>query len=73
MPPVYIQESHWNKFNKIEDFLSPGDSASFIFMGRDIDSTILSKNQSFQIESWLLDDGLSGDLHILYHGSWNRC
>ena len=68
MPLVYIQESHWDHFNKIEYFLSPGDSAYFILLGRDIDSTILSKNQSFQIESWLLDDGLSGYLDILYHG-----
>ena len=26
----------------------------------------------FQIESWLLEDGVSGYLELLYHGSWYR-
>ena len=67
MPPAYIQESNWDQFKKIEDFLYPGDSASFILMGRDIGSTFFSKYQIFQIDSWLLEDGLYGDVELLYH------
>ena len=32
---------------------------------------ILSKHQSSQIESWLMEDGVSGYLEILYRGSWD--
>ena len=66
IPLVYIQESHRERFNKIVDYLFPGDSTSFLLLRRDIDSTILSKHQSSQIESWLSEDGLSGDLELLY-------
>ena len=38
MPPVYIQGSHWGHFNKIEDFLSHGDSTYFIFLASKVDS-----------------------------------
>ena len=51
------------------DYLFPGDSTSFILQKREIDSTILSKHQSSQIESWLSEDGVLGDLKLLYRGS----
>ena len=69
MPPVYIQDSHRERFKTIVDYLFPRDSTSFILLGRDIDSTILSKYQSFQIESWLVEDGVYGYLELLYRGS----
>ena len=40
IPLVYIQESHRERFKKIVDYLFPGESASFILQGREIDSTI---------------------------------
>ena len=51
------------------DYLFPGDSTSFILLGREIDSTILPKRQSYQMESWLVEDGLYGYLELLYRGS----
>ena len=30
------------------------------------------KISDFQIESWLLEDGVSGYLELLYHGPWYR-
>ena len=50
MPPVYIQGSHWGHFKKIEDFLSPGDSIYFIFLGSKVDS-IFGQISYFQIEN----------------------
>ena len=47
---------------KIVYFLFTQYSASLIFLVREINSTIFSKYLSFQIESWLLDDVVSGDL-----------
>ena len=47
---------------KIVYFLFTQYSASLIFLVRDINSTIFSKYLSFKIESWLLDDVVSGDL-----------
>ena len=46
-----------------------GDSTSFILLVRDIYSTMLYKYQSFQIESWLVEDGVYGGLDLLYLGS----
>ena len=65
MPHVYIQESHWDQFNKIEDFLSPGDSASFILLGRDIDSIIFPNIRVFKLRvgCWMMD----------YLGIWIYC
>ena len=51
------------------DYYFPGESASFILQKRAIISTILSKHYSSQIESWLSEDGVSGDLDLLYQGS----
>ena len=51
------------------DYYFPGESSSFILRGEEIDSTILSKHRSSQIESWLLEDGLYEDLELLYRGS----
>ena len=65
MLPVYIQESHWGRFNKLVDYYFPGESAQFILQGKRIDSTILSKFQSYQIDIWLLEDGVSGDLELM--------
>ena len=69
MPSVYIQELHWDRLNKITDYLIHEDSKYFILLGREIDLTILSKHRSSQIESWLSEDGVSGDLELLYRGS----
>ena len=33
-----------------------------------IDSMIFSKFQSYQIDRWLLEDGVSRDLELLYQG-----
>ena len=46
-----------------------GDYTSFILLVREIYSTMLSKYQSFQIESWLVEDGVYGGLDLLYLGS----
>ena len=54
---------------KIVDYYFPGESASLISQGSEINSNILSKHQSSQIESWLLEDGVSLFLDILYLGS----
>ena len=51
------------------DYYFPGESALFILQKKDINSKILSKHQSSQIERWLLEDGVSGDLELLYRGS----
>ena len=69
MPPVYIQESHRERFKKIADYLFPGDSTSFILQKMEIYSTILSTHQSSQSGSWLSEDGVSKDLELLYRGS----
>jgi len=69
LPSLYIQESHRERFNKLVDYYFPGESALFILQGSDINSNILSKHQSYQIESWLSEDGVSGDLELLYQGS----
>ena len=45
------------------------DSTYFILLVREIYSTMLSKYQSFQIESWLVEDGVYGGLGLLYLGS----
>ena len=70
MTPLYIQELYQDNFRKKLDFLSPGDSTYFIFLVREVDSIILSKNHIFHIESCLLEDGGSGYLELLYHVSW---
>ena len=62
IPHVYIQDLHQDRFNIIAYYLFTGDSTSFILPGREIDSTMLSKYQSFQIENWLAEDGLYGGL-----------
>ena len=41
----------------------------FIFQVRGSASTILFKHHSLQIKCWLLEDGVSGDLELLYRGS----
>ena len=69
LPSLYIQESHQERFNKLVDYYFPVESASFILQGSEINSNILSKHQSSQIESWLSEDGVSGDLELLYQGS----
>ena len=69
MPSVYIQELHWDRLNKITDYLIHEDSKYFILLGREIDSIMLSKYQIFQIESWLAEDGVYGGLELLYWGS----
>ena len=51
------------------DYYFPGESAQFILQGKRIDSTVLSKHNSSQIESWLLEYGVSGDLELLYRAS----
>ena len=66
IPHIQIQESHHDCFNKIVDYLFTGDSKSSILLGRQIDSTMLSKYQSFQIGSWLVEDGVYGGLQLLY-------
>ena len=66
---IYIQDLHQEHFEKIVDYLFPGESASFILQGSEINSMILSKHQSSQIGSWLSEDGVSGDLELLYRGS----
>ena len=37
-------------------------------MGKDIYSIIFSKVQSFKIDRWLSEDGVSVDFYILYRG-----
>ena len=71
MPHVYTQDSHQGRFDKIVDYYFPGESAQFILQGESIDSTVLYKFQSYKIERWLLEDGVSGDLDLLYQGSWD--
>ena len=66
---LYIQESHWERFNKLVDYYFPVESASFILQGSEINSTILSKHQSYQIGSWLVEDGLPGYMELLYRAS----
>ena len=63
---VYIQDSHKKHSEKILGYLFPGDSISFTLLIREIDSTIISKRHSSQIDSWLLDDGIYVYLEILY-------
>ena len=55
------------------DYYFPVESASFILQGSEINSKILSKHQSSQIEIWLVEDGVSGDLEIIYGVSWDGC
>ena len=49
MPPVYIQDLQQDPFNKIADYLITEDSKSFILLGWDIYSTMLSKYQIFKL------------------------
>ena len=51
------------------DYYFLGESASFILQVRGSASTTLSKHHSLQIKCWLLEDGVSGDLELLYRGS----
>ena len=69
IPPLYKHELHCDCFKKIAYYLILEDSRYFILLGRDIDSTMLSKYQIFQIESWLAEDGVYGGLELLYWGS----
>ena len=66
LPSLYIQESviesHRERFNKLVNYYFPGESTSFILLGREIDSTFFSKRHSSKSESWLSEDGVSGDL-----------
>ena len=66
---ICIQDTHQEHFEKIVDYLFPGEYASFILQGSEINSMIFSKHQSSQIGSWLSDDGVSGVLELLYWGS----
>jgi len=68
-PSVYIQGSQQERFKKIVEYYFPGEYSDFILQRGEIDSTILSKHNSSQIESWLLEDGVLGDLELLYRGS----
>ena len=69
---VHIQGVYNKRFDTMVDYYFPGESASFILQARKIESMILSKHQSSQIESWLLEDGVSGYLELLYRGSQDR-
>ena len=51
------------------DYYFPGESEPLLLQGKRIDSTIFPKLQSYQIERWLLEDGVFGDLELLYRGS----
>ena len=67
-PFVYIQVSQQERFKKIVEYYFTGEYSSFILQRGDINSTILSKHNSSQIESWLSEDGVSGYLELLYQG-----
>ena len=49
MPHVYIEEFHQERFNEIMDYLFPGESKSFIVMGRDIYSIFFSNIRVFKL------------------------
>ena len=51
------------------DYYFPGESAPFLLQWERINSTILSKFLSYQIERWLSEDGVSGYLELVYWGS----
>ena len=62
LPPLYIQKPQKECFKKVVYYYFPGEWLYFI-------SAIFSKHHSSQIESWLSEDGVSGDLELLYQGS----
>ena len=68
MPPVYTQDSHRERFETIVDYYFTRECAPFLLQGEMIDSMIFSKFQSYQIDRWLLEDGVSRDLELLYQG-----
>ena len=65
MPPLYIQGSHWVHFKKIEDFLSPGDSTYFIFLGSRVDSIFCPNIRFFRLRV--------GCWRMEYLGIWSSC
>ena len=66
---VHIQFAYKKRSEKIVDYYFAGESSSFILQGREINSTIFSDHHTSLIESWLSEDGVSGDLDLLYRGS----